>query len=158
MVIYTIGYGNKTLKEVLAQIQLETKTENIIIDVRAINSAGYSGDFEMMMLKITLGDLGIGYHWMGDKLGSKNLNPPRYKDAEIEDKIKEKEAKFVEGCHELVTWMKNYPNSSIVLLCALFNPYRCHRHTVIETKFKELYPEIEFKHILWNKEDNGLFN
>ena len=158
MIIYTIGYGNKSLSEVLAQIQIETESTGVIVDIRGVNSGGYTDEFKIHNLRLELEKRGIEYHWKGDNLGYKQLSIPSMGNPDIEYLNENRKQMFIQGCDFLYDLANTTKDNTIVLLCDKFNPFKCHRHLIIERMFSEIYPDVTFKHILWNSTKcSGLF-
>ncbi len=115
--IWTIGHGRldfDTLAESLDAHHIQT-----IVDVRSDPYSRHAPDFTKRALEESAATAGLGYRWMGRKLGGR----PPAADAELES-----------GIDELVGLSAT---SRVVLLCAEANPVHCHRDTSLAPSLAE---------------------
>ncbi len=119
--IYTIGHSNHPLSRLIDL--LHQHKVGLTIDVRRYPSSKHNPQFNRPGLAKELEKNGIGYRFMGDKLGGK-------------DDLEEVKAKpeFAKGIEELKTFAEK--GKQVAILCAEEDPRRCHRHWLLE-------PELE---------------
>ncbi|MCP3976502.1 MAG: DUF488 domain-containing protein [bacterium] len=115
--IWTIGHGASdfdTLVASLAKHHIQT-----IVDVRSAPYSKHAPDFTREALQQAAATAGLGYRWMGRKLGGK---PPA------------SEADLVSGVEELIGLSAT---SRVVLLCAEADPAHCHRDSTLAPTLAE---------------------
>lgn len=127
--IYTIGHSNypvERLIELLRQHKIE-----LAADVRQYPSSRRYPQFNRANLEKSLKDAGIEYKFIGDKLGGLD-------DYEV---IKSR-PEFKEGIEQMCEISKL---KRTALLCAEEDPYKCHRHQLLEPAFVK--SEVTIRHI-----------
>lgn len=127
LTIYTIGHGNGTFAE-LAE-RLDAQQIRMLVDVRSIPYSSHAPDFSRNELMSFAAGVGVGYRWLGDRLGGKPTKPELTTasgDADY-DAIA-RTAGFSAALDEVEGLAANGP---LALLCAELDPARCHRSRLI---------------------------
>jgi len=109
--LWTIGHGNRDFDSVAAA--LEHHGVQTIVDVRSRPYSRYATEFVKTELAQAAAAAGLGYRWLGDKLGGKPAAAPTELEA---------------GIDELAGLCAS---SRVVLLCSEVDPTHCHRDTVL---------------------------
>lgn len=120
--LYTIGHSNHTLSrliELLQQHQIK-----LVADVRQYPSSRHNPQFNRPTLSMELEKNGVNYLFIGDKLGGKD---------DLE-KVKAR-PEFAEGIKDIMALANQ--DRRVVMLCAEENPYRCHRHWLLEPELNK---------------------
>jgi uncharacterized protein (DUF488 family) len=127
VLIYTIGYGNRSVDEFIALL-LRYHIE-YIIDVRSQPYSRYSPDFAKKTLEARLQQQNIGYVFMGNLLGGRPEDKTCYVDGRVDYAIVGTKAFYLQGIQRLRTaWEKQL---RVALLCAEAKPQECHRSKLI---------------------------
>lgn len=88
--IYTIGYGARTVDQLLAV--LKTQQIAFVIDVRSAPYSRFKPEFNKNALQREIQTHEIRYTYMGDTLGGRPNDPTCYTDGKVDyDKIKQKD-------------------------------------------------------------------
>ncbi len=125
--IYTIGYGNRSIEElVLLLQQYEIK---FLIDIRSQPYSRFKPDFSREALEKHLKQYGIRYVFMGDTLGGRPTDSTCYVDGRVDyAKVRDKPF-YQEGIKRLHgAWEKQV---RVVLMCSEAKPQDCHRSKLI---------------------------
>ena len=109
--IWTIGHGALDF-DALA-VSLTRHHIQTIVDVRSAPYSKHAPDFTKDALQESAATAGLGYRWMGHKLGGR---PPAAA------------AELTSGINELAGLSAT---SNVVLLCAEIDPAHCHRDSVL---------------------------
>lgn len=123
MVIYTIGYGRRSLDE-LAEL-LSQHTIDLLVDVRSRPYSRWQPDFRKQSLELTLPPRGVGYRFMGDRLGGKPENPQCQRDGRVDHDLIRQQPWFHEAIEELIGLARSERTPAI--MCAEQKPQQCHR-------------------------------
>ena len=123
MPIYTIGYGPRSIDEVLTL--LKQYAIAYLIDVRSRPYSRYRPDFSKSALADHVEAYGMRYVFLGDKLGGIPDDEACYTDGKVDyDKCREQPG-FRDGLQRLRTaWEKEL---RVALMCAEARPETCHR-------------------------------
>ena len=131
--IHTLGHGDRELKPFLALLLahgIET-----VLDIRAQPASGRFAHFTMDVLRQSLGDIGIHYHWAGRHLGGRReARPNTVHEALADPGLRG----FADHMHspEFLTAMRQMQNlaaaSPSVILCAERDPQFCHRRLIAD--------------------------
>ena len=126
--IYTIGYGARTIEELIAL--LKERQLDYLIDVRSRPYSRYKPEFSKEALEQRLIAQGIRYVFMGDTLGGQPSDPDCYMaDGKVDYEKFEDKAFYQEGIGRLEqAWKQQLP---IVLMCSEGKPESCHRSKLI---------------------------
>lgn len=139
--IYTIGYGNRNLSQLL-QI-LQSYSIMYLIDVRSSPYSEYNKEFNKEILAKFLKDHGIKYVYMGDLLGGRPKDLSCYVDGNVIYSEVKKKSFYIEGINRLKTAYNK--NLLIALMCSEIDPCNCHRSKLIgETLSSQ---NIDVRHI-----------
>ncbi len=120
--VYTIGHADRSFGAVerhLARHGIRT-----IVDVRSRPYSAYAPDFTKAELEACCAAAGIGYRWMGDRLGGRpgpDEPPPDW------DRMAAAPA-FQAALDEVVELAAG---GTVVLLCAEGRPDHCHRSRLV---------------------------
>ncbi len=120
--IFTVGHGN--LQGAALARRLMAHGAQLVVDVRALPFSRHNPDANQQNLAAALKAQGIGYLWMGDRLGGK----PRGKRGRFDIGAKRADPRFWHGIEAL---LELTGQARIALLCAEENPRRCHRRFLI---------------------------
>src|SRR5579875_390122 len=140
--IYTIGYGNRTLEQVIALLkQYEIA---FVADVRSQPYSRHNNDFSKHDLVSHLKQHNIRYVFMGDALGGRPQDSTCYDSEGRVDYSKLREKTFyLEGIQRLrVAWEKQL---RIAIMCTEIRPDECHRGKLIGNTLLE--QQIDVQHI-----------
>lgn len=125
--IYTIGYGNRNIKDF---IKLLTKYNiKYLIDVRSNPKSSYDQSFSRNNLTQILNDNGIRYVFMGDLLGGKPPEEECYTNGKVDYQKVELQPFYQKGIKRILTAYEK--NLSVVIMCSELKPENCHRFKLI---------------------------
>jgi uncharacterized protein (DUF488 family) len=144
--IYTIGYGNRTIEEFIDL--LNGYQIHYLIDVRSAPYSKFNPDFSKDPLRTILSEHQIGYVFMGDQLGGKPDDERCYTpDGKIDyDKLSRTDY-YQAGIARLQKAQQQQFN--VVLMCSELKPESCHRGKLIGETLNEA--GFEVRHI----DENG---
>ena len=138
--LYTLGHSNLPLErfiELLRQYGVEA-----VADVRARPFSRHNPQYNHRGFARKLQEAGIGYVWMGDRLGG--VPHGSRKKLNVEERLRDPE--FQKGLEALVELASRH---TVALVCAEEDPRRCHRRFLVVRgliEFGALEPE-EVGHI-----------
>lgn len=126
-VICTIGHGSQPFSEL--ELRLTKHHVQTIVDVRSIPYSKHAPDFRKKTLVGITAAAGIGYRWLGDRLGGRPDDPalistdgrPDY------DKVAATTA-FAAGLDEIEALTQT---GQVAILCSELEPEGCHRMTLL---------------------------
>lgn len=125
--VYTLGYGARTLEEVLSL--LTRHSVSYVIDVRSSPYSRFKPEFSQAPLARTLRDCGIRYVFMGDLLGGRPEDPNCYRDGKVDYARVKETAAFCNGIERVSNaWSQHL---QVCLLCSEGKPEECHRSKLI---------------------------
>ncbi len=138
--IYTLGHGRLPAKDLVGL--LKAHGVDLVVDVRAAPFSRHNPEANQQALARALKEAGIGYLWMGDRLGGK----PRGKKGALDVAAKLADPRFWEGIKALLKLREE--GRTLALLCAEEDPRRCHRRFLVTRALLEkgMLPE-EVLHI-----------
>jgi uncharacterized protein (DUF488 family) len=134
--IFTIGHGNAPFPEIERSLQIHGVAT--VVDVRSDPYSKHSPDFRKGPLSEATAAAGLGYRWMGDRLGGRS---PEEQPA---DRPPETASASFQGAIAEVTALNT--TGPVVLLCSERDPEHCHRRVVLAPRLEAL--GIEVYHIL----------
>lgn len=125
--IITIGYGNRTLQELIGLLQRESV--QYLVDVRTSPRSRFKPEFSAEPLDAALRTAGIRYVFMGDTLGGRPPDTECYENGHVVYSIVREKAFFQAGIERLLTALNQ--DLKICLLCSEGRPADCHRSKLI---------------------------
>lgn len=139
--IYTIGYGKRSIEDVLAL--LRRYDISFLIDVRSKPYSRFSPDFSRERLEARLRLESVQYVFMGDTLGGRPDDPSCYTSGHVDYEKCCESPLYQQGITRLRTaWEKQL---RVALLCSEAKPQECHRSKLIGTTLAK--EGIEVRHI-----------
>ena len=125
--IYTIGYGNRSITELIDVLHQHEIA--YLIDVRSAPYSRYKPEFSKAPLANELSQHGIRYVFMGDTLGGRPDDEACYVNGKVDyEKVKATEL-YQRGIERLHTAF--WQQQSVVLMCSEGKPEACHRCKLI---------------------------
>ncbi|SCG85438.1 DUF488 domain-containing protein [Methanobacterium congolense] len=124
--LFTVGHSNVDMETFLELIR--SHGVELIVDVRSSPYSKYVPHFNREKLKANLEDEGVGYEFLGDKIGGKPRDEKYYEDGKVVYSLIEGELSYREGISQLMELLKTRKTS---LMCSEENPFNCHRHNLI---------------------------
>ena len=144
-ILYTIGYGNKTLIELVNTLKSVGVT--VIYDVRSIPSSRNNPAFDRVNLVPELPKLGMRYFFGGDNIGGKPANKAYYDaDGVLDYSLLQQSEAFKIAIQKLCDGIEKQ-DLKVALLCGEYDAAECHRSRLIGTYINAHYPAIEIQHI-----------
>jgi uncharacterized protein (DUF488 family) len=125
--LFTIGYGNRSIDQFISVLQVNAIHE--LIDVRTAPYSRFKPEFSRDALRAALERHGIAYFFMGDTLGGHPEPPACYTDGKVDyDKLRTQPF-FRAGIDHLKTLLR--PARRLALMCSEGRPEECHRSKLI---------------------------
>lgn len=133
LVLYTVGHGNRRLEELIALLRSAGVT--VLVDVRAYPASSRHPHFAGEVLRHSLEEHGIVYHWAGRHLGGFRL--PQAASAHTALKSEGlrayadhmQSAVFRRAVDQLVNLTRQGP---CAIMCAEKDPANCHRALIAD--------------------------
>ncbi len=125
--IYTIGYGARTVDELVAALQAQQI--EYLIDVRTAPYSRYKPEFAKEALEAALKGHGIRYLFMGDSLGGRPDDPTCYVDGKVDYARVQDRSFYQAGIARIQTAFRQ--GRRLVLMCSEGKPEECHRAKLI---------------------------
>ena len=140
--LYTIGYGARSLEELVAilkELQIQ-----FLIDIRSKPYSSYKPEFSKAALENALKAQGFTYVFMGNTLGGQPADPECYTaDGKVDYEKFQGKPFYLEGINRLQqAWQQQ---QSVVLMCSEGKPENCHRSKLIGVTLEDL--DIRVAHI-----------
>ena len=138
--IFTVGHGNAPFQEIERILQLHCVAT--VVDVRSIPYSKYAPDFRKSALAGFASAAGLGYRWMGDRLGG---HPPQsaHGNVVMDGQAGDDSPSFRGALAEVMALNTTGP---VAMLCAERDPEHCHRSLVLAPQLEAL--GVEVFHIL----------
>ena len=136
--IYTIGYGSRSIEELVLLLQhYEIK---FLIDIRSQPYSRFKPEFSREALEKRLKQYGIRYVFMGDTLGGRPTDSTCYVDGRVDyAKVCDKPF-YQEGIKRLHSaWEKQV---RVALMCSEAKPQNCHRSKLIGNTLIERHMDV----------------
>lgn len=105
--VYSVGHSNQSADQLIALLQRHGIT--LLADIRSKPASRFSPQFNRMNLERSLQAAGIGYRWLGERLGGKPRAP---------------EPVFAAGIDDLLDLAGQ---QRVAMMCAERDPRQCHR-------------------------------
>src|SRR5688500_17675406 len=119
--IITVGYGNRSLEELIAVLRNESV--QYLVDVRTSPRSRFKPEFSAERLDASLKAAGIRYVFMGDSLGGRPPDPACYQDGHVVYDIVQKQPFFTAGIERLLNAIRQ--DLKVCLLCSEGRPTDC---------------------------------
>ena len=126
--IFTVGHGNAPFQEIERILRLHGVAT--LVDIRAAPYSKYAPDFRKGALAESTAAAGLGYRWMGDRLGGPQ--------AESGSAVVDAET-FRGALGDVIALNGTGP---VVLLCAERDPEHCHRSLILAPQLETLGCEV----------------
>lgn len=141
--IYSIGHGNKTIKDFIKEIK--SFDIGFLIDIRSKPYSKWNPQFNRSSLELEVKVNELKYLFLGDKLGGLPDDRSCYDSngKVVYDLIKNKSF-FQEGLKRLITANEN--RVKVVIMCSESKPEECHRSKLIGEVLLE--KNISINHII----------
>lgn len=125
--VFTIGHSNHSLDCFMKLLRAHGVNE--AVDVRSAPYSGYTPHFNYDFLKDALENKGIGYLFMGGKLGGRPADRSCYDAAGrvLHDKVAKTEG-FNDGVKDII---RGAGERRIALMCSEKEPLECHRTLLV---------------------------
>ena len=144
-IIYTIGYGARSLDELVAT--LRSYNIEYLIDVRSQPYSRHKPEFSKDALERGVREKGLRYVYMGDSVGGRP-NDAQYYSGDKVDYVKLRDAPFYkEGIARLQTAIDK--GLAVALMCSEGKPHECHRTKLLGVTLEAI--GIQVQHI----DENG---
>ena len=126
-VLHTIGHSNHPIERFIAL--LKTAGIDLLVDVRSHPSSRFHPQFNRAALERALESAGIGYRWLGDRLGGKPKDKGLLDSSGHPDYARmSATTAFTEGIEILVALADTHAPA---YMCAEENPLQCHRTRLV---------------------------
>jgi uncharacterized protein (DUF488 family) len=139
--IYTIGYGQRSVAEVIGLLQLYGV--EYLIDVRSQPYSRFNPEFSKDALETRLKEAGLRYVFMGDTIGGRPTDRDCYVNGKVDyGRLRERDF-YKDGIKRLHAALEK--QLTVALLCSEAKPQECHRSKLLgETLDQE---GVEVRHI-----------
>ena len=125
--VFTIGYGARTVDELVAA--LRANQIMFLVDVRTAPYSRFKPEFSRDALERVLKTHGIHYVYLGDALGGRPVDPDCYVDDKVDYERVKGKAFYQAGIERVRTaWLRGV---RFVLMCSEGKPEQCHRSKLI---------------------------
>ena len=124
--LFTVGHSNVDMETFLELIR--SHGVELIVDVRSSPYSKYVPQFNRENLKAKLESEGVGYEFLGDRIGGKPRDEKYYEEGKVVYSLIESDPSYREGISQLMELLKTRKTS---LMCSEENPFNCHRHNLI---------------------------
>lgn len=132
--IHTIGYGSRTIDELIATLQHYGIAW--LVDVRSAPYSRFKPEFSKRELETVLQENGIRYLFMGDTLGGRPESEACYTDGQVDyEKVKRMDF-YQQGISRIQTAFVR--QQRIALMCSEGKPEECHRSRLIGATLSDL--------------------
>ncbi len=152
-VVFSVGHSNASLAQFL--LLLHAHRIGIVVDVRSYPVSRHAPHFTQQPLVRALGAAGIGYVFMGDRLGGRPRDPACYRDGVVPrgkaDYLRLVDYSAVatrswyrDGVADLVAIARSRRTA---IMCSEENPQHCHRfHLVSYSLAQHGLPVLHIRH------------
>jgi uncharacterized protein (DUF488 family) len=125
--LWTIGHSNHTSEHLVELLQ--GAGIEVLVDVRSQPYSRFSGHFNQEALKVSLGEAGLRYLFLGRELGGRPPEPEMYdEDGHVLYGEVAKSERFRAGLERLIAGARQY---RVAMMCSEENPADCHRRLLI---------------------------
>jgi uncharacterized protein (DUF488 family) len=139
--IYTIGYGNRSIDELIGLLrQYEIR---YLVDIRSQPYSRFHPDFSKAALEGKLKQQNLRYIFLGEKLGGRPRDASCYLNGKVDYALLREKPFYQQGIQQLrAAWQRDFP---IAIMCSEQKPQECHRSKLIGNSLRE--QGIEVAHI-----------
>ena len=140
--ITTVGHSNHTLEVFLGLLRQHAVT--LVVDVRSQPYSRWADQFNREPLRDVLEEAGIGYRYMGDRLGGRPADPDFYQPGKDRPDYRKMEAvpAYQQALGQLIELAGR---ERIAVMCSEGDHRQCHRHLLITQSL--LDEEVHVRHI-----------
>jgi uncharacterized protein (DUF488 family) len=125
--IFTLGYGSRSLDEVIGLLQKHDL--QFLIDVRSQPYSRFKPEFSRAALDDRLRHAGIEYVFLGEQLGGRPADDACYTQGKVDYEKCRQQPGYLDGLARLRTaWEKHL---RVALFCSEGKPEECHRSKLI---------------------------
>ena len=157
MILHTIGHSNLSIGELLRV--LKGHDVSCVVDVRSSPRSYRYPHFNRPELEAALAKAGIGYVYMGDRLGGKSSQDDtnrQWRQGKIDSQLVSNLSRsdtWAEGIQRLVSLVtdRDVRDESGCLLCSEADPNKCHR-SLIGFDLQDGLPALTLHHITPRRE------
>ena len=136
-VIYTIGYGSRSLE---AFLELLARHEIVLLaDVRSQPYSRFKPQFSKHALAGYLAAAGVEYRWLGDSLGGRPADEDCYTDGRVDYGMCRQKPAFQDGIAQLIELSAG---RRCAAMCSEGKPQECHRARLIGEMLVERGVEV----------------
>ncbi|MFL5735173.1 MAG: DUF488 family protein [Chloroflexia bacterium] len=125
--IYTIGYGARTVEELL--VVLKQHGIAFLVDVRSQPYSSIKPEFSKAPLETRVHQEGIRYVFMGDTLGGRPSDTTLYINGKVDYELVRTKPFYLEGIARLRSALDQ--GLCLALMCSEGKPQECHRSKLI---------------------------
>jgi uncharacterized protein (DUF488 family) len=125
--IYTIGYGTRTIEELIRLLNIYRV--EYLIDVRSQPYSRFKPEFTKDALEARITHAGLRYVYMGDTLGGIPDDQTCYVNGKVDYSIVRQKAFYQEGIKRLHIALDK--GHTVALMCSEGKPQECHRTKLI---------------------------
>lgn len=125
--IYTIGYGSRTIDELVATLQHYQIV--YLVDVRTAPYSRFKPEYSKEQLAASLQAQGIRYLFLGDQLGGRPSDPECYSDGKVDYEKVKLQPFYQAGLERVQQAFRQQVR--VVLMCSEGKPTQCHRSKLI---------------------------
>jgi len=133
-----VGHGNAPFQEIERILRLHGVAT--LVDVRSTPYSKYGPDFRKSVLAASAAAAGLGYRWMGDRLGGRPDGSGRATpEVRADGQAVVESASFRGALAEVIALNTTGP---VALLCAERDPAHCHRCLILAPQLEALGCEV----------------
>lgn len=125
-IVLTLGHSNREWSD-FARLLTENQAA-LLVDVRSMPASRRYPWFNRKEMIAALGGIGIGYHYLGDRLGGRPKDTVCYAGGAVDYAKVATTSAFREGLDELATLARA---KRVCLVCSEKDPMDCHRAILI---------------------------
>ena len=155
MELYTVGHSVHPGEYFLGLLRMHRI--EILADVRTFPGSRFHPQYNRKRLEAALGEAGIEYHWLGERLGGRPGDPrfypegkritPGYRFPRPDFGLMMQQDWFRQGIDELLAIAAS---GRTAILCSEEDPERCHRKLLIAAYLAGHSPDVRVVHIRGN--------
>jgi uncharacterized protein (DUF488 family) len=132
--IYTIGYGSRTIDELVATLRRYQIA--YLVDVRSAPYSRFKPEYSKEPLTAALQEYGIRYLFLGDQLGGRPTDPLCYSDGKVDYEKVKLQPFYQAGLERVQQAFRQQVR--VALMCSEGKPSQCHRSKLIGASLESL--------------------